>query len=914
MAIALRNTQLRRTLLSASILAALSFSGAAFAQDAVPADDDATDLDAIVVVGIRGSLEKSLDTKREAATHVEAVSAEDIGKLPAKNVADALQQLPGVNISSSSASEGGFDEADRVSLRGTNPSLTQTLVNGHNVGTGDWFVLSQVANVGRSVSYSLFPAEIVDQVVVHKSSEAKLVEGGSAGSVDIITRKPLQYADPLTISGSVGAVHSDLAGESDPQVSALLNWKNDADNLGVLVQAFYQKRHLRRDGQEVVGGYGQIGRDPATTPVLATNPDLAGVLYPNLLGAVLFEQERERKGGVIDVQFRPNDNLELGLSGFYSKLEADNYNRNYMMWTSQFANSRAPEPGYVIKNGVLTHAVYPAVNDPNNVVPYGVYDMISRPDASSESKYLTLNADWKATDNLEFSFQAGTTKGNGRSETQDVLETGIAPNGGASWSMHGIDNAIDWNLGGNNTASTHRPDFGWIFGGQGIDVLDKEDWFAVDGSLFRTDGILASLDFGLRYAEHERSNDYEIAQGPNWATDWTNIANYPTTGGRYPGDFGNGLGGHFPGGIWYYTPEQLAQINADFANRNYPERFYFSDVYGVEEKNAAAYIQANFDGDGWSGNVGLRYVRTDSDISYTQALPIGSGVPGAITGSAFGDYLPVSESNDYSKLLPSANVKFDLRDDLILRFAASRTMTRPDYSALAGSLSLDDLTHTGSGGNPKLDPLLSTNLDGSIEWYFAPRALLAFSVFHMDLKDYITFGNQTIQYKDQQASQDAGMDVYSDYLVSVPVNTDGTLKGYEITYQQPIGEWFGVSANYTFADGETDDGKPLNGASRNTYNLSAYFENDRFSARVAYTFREAFYAGVSRTDAFYQDDFGTLSASFGWKINDAMSLSLDGLNLNDPTYSYYTESAVGVLPYAMYSNGRQYYLNFRFNY
>src|SRR5690606_26078545 len=129
---------------------------------------------------------------------------EDIGKLPAKNVADALQQLPGVNISSSSASEGGFDEADRVSLRGTNPSLTQTLVNGHNVGTGDWFVLSQVANVGRSVSYSLFPAEIVDQVVVHKSSEAKLVEGGSAGSVDIITRKPLQYADPLTISGSVG--------------------------------------------------------------------------------------------------------------------------------------------------------------------------------------------------------------------------------------------------------------------------------------------------------------------------------------------------------------------------------------------------------------------------------------------------------------------------------------------------------------------------------------------------------------------------------------------------------------------------------------------------------------------------------------------------------------------------------------
>jgi iron complex outermembrane receptor protein len=334
----------------------------------------------------------------------------------------------------------------------------------------------------------------------------------------------------------------------------------------------------------------------------------------------------------------------------------------------------------------------------------------------------------------------------------------------------------------------------------------------------------------------------------------------------------------------------------------------------VNEKNSAAYVQANFDGDGWSGNLGLRYIKTDSDINYTQALPVDSGIPGAITGSAFGDYLPVTESNDYSELLPSANLKFDLRDDMVLRFAASRTLTRPDYSALAGSLSLADLTHTGSGGNPKLDPLVSTNLDASFEWYFAPRALLSLSVFSMDLKDYISFGNQTIQYKDQAASAAAGTDVYADYLVSIPVNADGKLKGYEISYQQPLGEYFGIAANYTFADGELDDGQPLNGASRNTYNLSGYFENDRFSARVSYTFREAFYAGVSRTDAFYQDDFGTVAASLGYKINDSMSVTLDGLNLNNPTYSYYTDTAVGVQPYAMYANGRQYYLNFRFTY
>ncbi len=114
--------------------------------------------------------------------------------MPDKNIADSLSRVPGVTTSSAGANEGGFDENDRISMRGTNPSLTQTLLNGHNVASGDWFVLNQVQQVGRSVSYTLLPSELVDQVVVHKSSQASLVEGGVAGSVDIITRKPLDFA------------------------------------------------------------------------------------------------------------------------------------------------------------------------------------------------------------------------------------------------------------------------------------------------------------------------------------------------------------------------------------------------------------------------------------------------------------------------------------------------------------------------------------------------------------------------------------------------------------------------------------------------------------------------------------------------------------------------------------------------
>src|ERR1700744_2011869 len=147
----------------------LAFFVPASMAGAAAADDSA--LQEIVVTGIRQSVQVSLDAKRSAVDVVDIISAEDIGKLPDKNIADSLARVPGVTTSSAGANEGGFDENDRVSMRGTNPSLTQTLINGHNVSSGDWFVLNQVQQVGRSGSYTLLPSEIVSQVRVEKSSQ-----------------------------------------------------------------------------------------------------------------------------------------------------------------------------------------------------------------------------------------------------------------------------------------------------------------------------------------------------------------------------------------------------------------------------------------------------------------------------------------------------------------------------------------------------------------------------------------------------------------------------------------------------------------------------------------------------------------------------------------------------------------------
>src|SRR3954471_22070168 len=214
----------RSTLLGTAIAFALyhqsAMADAATAPSAASASDS-EEMAEVIVTGIRASLQESLDVKRDANARLEVVTAEEVGKLPARNVADALRGLPGVNISSSSADEGGFDESDRVSLRGTSPSLTQTLIDGHSVGSADWFVLSQGNNVGRSVSYSLLPSELVSSVEVNKSSHASLQEGGTTGTVNIITRKPLQFSDSLTTEASLGGVYSDQADAYDPQFSGL---------------------------------------------------------------------------------------------------------------------------------------------------------------------------------------------------------------------------------------------------------------------------------------------------------------------------------------------------------------------------------------------------------------------------------------------------------------------------------------------------------------------------------------------------------------------------------------------------------------------------------------------------------------------------------------------------------------------
>jgi len=924
----------------ASAVALLMLSATVHAQEAnttsAPAAG-APEVQAVVVTGIRASLEKSLEQKRNAESHLDVLTAEDIGKMPDKNVADSLQRIPGVTTSSAQGSEGGFDENDRVSMRGTGSSLTQTLVNGHNLASGDWFVLGQTAGlVGRSVSYTLLPSEIVGQVEVHKSSEASLVEGGVAGSVDIKTRKPLDFANPLTVEGSVGGVYSTQASKTDPQFSGMVNWKNDQNNLGVLVQVFNETRNLVREGQEVLG-YSQIAPG---SKIATSNPDLSGAWYPSLIGSAYFQQKRVRTGGLFDVEMKPSSGLTVDLNGFSSKVNASNTNDNFMFWGDSIVNhgaGLAPLPGYTVKNtngiSTLTSAQFAALPGTN----YGVYDQIARPDEGSSSNYVDLDVTWRVTDHLKLKSSLGTSIGHGRTPIQDVAETNVTGTG-AAYQLNGISSGANVNFGNNNNASqAPNTTFGWIFGDQFTDVIDTEKWGQIDGEYALNEGVFRTLQFGIREADHSRSSAGVVGQGagcagpngwepfkwsvpvtycPAGATSPYTISTLPPASGSYPSNFGAGLGGTFPNNVWTNSTAQLAAYDALYATRATDgSRDDWGSDYSLQEKSQAAYGQANLAGDGWSGNFGLRFVRTLEDVTNNVGTPTGT-----ITTSAFGPYNVVHTNSTYNDVLPSANLRFDVTKDLVARVAASSTMTRPDYGALAGSVSLGtppadpSTTGVGSGANPKLKPIKSNNLDATLEWYFAPKSLASVGVYYMDLTSYVGYGvaNQSYFTTAQQYPQGAQVG----YAVTVPVNTTGFVKGLELSLEMPVYQNFGFSSNFTLNDArDTGDGPTamangnLIGASKQSGSLSGYFENDTYNARVTYSYRSSNFVGLDSALPFYQAGSGELAASFGYKINDHLALSLDAQNLNNPKLRYYAQNEDEMR--AVYKNGQQFYLTLR---
>jgi iron complex outermembrane receptor protein len=883
-------------------------SSPALAQQA-PADGQP--MEQVVVTGIRASLQQALTRKRNSDTLSEVVSAEDIGKMPDKNVADAIQRVPGVNISSSAGGEGGFAENDRVSIRGTSSSLTQTLVNGHTIGTGDWFVLDQAGAVGRSVSYALLPSEIVSAVTVQKSQQADMVEGGVAGSVNIETRRPLDFKKQLTLEASAQAIRADLPGKTDPQLNALIGWKNDAKTFGVLLQLFSEKRHERRDGQEFYG-YAPID---AESNAAKAHPELAGVLAPAGISASLFEQTRKRTGGAIDLQFKPSRDFSFDINGFSSQLDAANYNRSFYNNIAGNLNATDPDTGasvgvvpsaYTVRSGTLVSATipasqYPAVSatKPYNSSLYSAFgDQIYRPGSSSSSAYIDLDGAYKVNQDLRITGSAGYTRGTGKTPADIGYEAGLT-GAGSSYTLNGMSPATISFPGADTSKFTNYVTASaW---GSHVVTLDTEKYGQLDGELKLDKGVMESAKFGVRYAEHHRN----VSQPENRSCtvcDGTTSAPLPVwDGATYPSNFGNGISGSsgFLRNVWQISPVNIAAWATRYDLAGGPNTENWAGEMDVKEKTSAVYGMVNLAGDGWRGNVGLRYVHTNQ--ATITNIPGGDNPIGQ--NNVNGVYTPTLNQRGYNDVLPSANVKIDLSPTLVGRFAVAKTMARADYSAMVGAVTLNDTNLTGSSGNPNLKPVRSTNYDAALEWYFSPKSLLSAGLFYMDMSSYVTYGTANLTYFNNSFKR------FDSYTISSPTNIGAKNKGAELAYQQDLFGGVGVVLNYTYTDGKADDGLAVVGNSKNTYNAETYYEDDKLSARLAYTYRSSFSGGLYNSFPQVMAGTGNLAASISYKINENLSVTFDALNLNNAVLRYYGMNKDQ--PIASYSNGRQYYLGLR---
>jgi iron complex outermembrane receptor protein len=269
----------------------------------------------------------------------------------------------------------------------------------------------------------------------------------------------------------------------------------------------------------------------------------------------------------------------------------------------------------------------------------------------------------------------------------------------------------------------------------------------------------------------------------------------------------------------------------------------------------------------------------------------------------------------YIDPLPSATFTFDIKPNLLLRFSAAETMSRPDFSALGGPVYLTDLNLTGNGGNPNLKPVKSANFDTSLEWYYGKLSNVTLNVYYMDLQSYVSYGTYQASYLNAQLSTAKGgvfTPVYSTFTITAPQNTTGQMQGFELAWQTPIAYGFGMLANYTYADGSDAAGNPIVGDSKNTFNLTGYYESHGISARLAYTYRSKVYIGLDRSSAENQAAVGNLDASVNWNVTPNITLTAQGLNLTDSLIKYYANNTTQVR--AVYENGTQAYFGVRFKY
>ncbi|WP_333607371.1 TonB-dependent receptor [Arsukibacterium sp.] len=884
----MRQNNLKRCAMAvkmALLATTVTASATVFAEDTETAK--ASELEVIQIRGIRASQQANLNAKRYSDAVVDVVTAEDIGKFPDRNVAESLSRITGVGVSRE------FGEGEKITIRGASSATNRTLLNGQTVATADWFILD---NPGRSFNYTMLPSALVSDLEVYKSPMASIDEGSIGGTVILRTRKPLNL-DANSLNLAVEAQYSEMAEKWDPQLSALYSWKNEQETFGVLVSAIKQDRSVVREGFEILGW--------PNNPVLDSR-------VPSHIGVARFEQQRERETLFASFQYAPSADLEMTINALHSKVDANNQNSNWLI----FVNNNAALLSDItrVDNSVVAGTVASGGT--------AAYNFINRV-ASTETKGLDFDLTYKA-ENYELHTQLGTTRAKGGTLRETSWEYGATT--GYSFDLRpGMPSASTVV----NAADPAQFRAGWIWGGE-KPTTDQEDYAQFDLSIPVEYGIFNQLKTGvkLRAAERTQGRTAYSWHGPNTLADASLAPDWPvylqyifdscptlaqcnlTSGSQNVNAVVNGnLGQQVVHNR--QRMEEIAFVGLNGVPADYARSLILAENWAVEENITALYLQGDFAGDGFRGNLGVRYVDTRQTSGGYEFSDDSWGFYTVDRNWLTPSTLAwVKVKNDYSEVLPSFNIAIDLTEDSLLRFGAARVMARQNWNDISTSVSYGSLNvaqPTGIASNPMLMPQIVDQFDFSYEWYFNPSSVFAATYFLKDVKSYRSFSTFVDQRYWEQEEQ------MVDVTFTRPSNgPGGRTQGMEFSYQQSFGD-YGVIANYTYTQAKRDEQRDLTkpgsglveGTSKHMYNLSGYYETDSFSARLMYNYRTEWYKGLHwNGDELWNDDYGQLDASVSYNLTDAIVLSFEAVNLTDQRVKEYNTDKARL--FSLYENGRRF--------
>lgn len=906
----------------------LSTSAQAQTNTDVAADD--VPEEEIVVTGIRGSLSSAAAIKRNSDSIVDAISSEDLGKFPDSNVAESLQRIPGVAIDRSSG-EGRF-----VTVRGFGPAFNTVLVNGRTFASD---------NQGREFSFDLLAAELISGAEVYKSSQARLQDGGIGATLNITTPRPLDLGGFKAVFSGKG-LYERKSEELTPQLFGLVSNTFADGTLGLLASVSYQKRNSEVQFTQ------NRGYLPGTTVGPANNPLFANVFAPRNQDVGKDTQSRERIGVTATAQYQPSDQLTLTVDGLYNTFDVDSRVESLGSWfePSSYVAAEIDENRTVTSLTTNGNADFIQTSNGRNV----------------KTRAFGGNLEWDVNSNLtvkaDVSWSRATDNSGGKNYfavigTPSQYSFQQAVGGGFPSTLNYSADLTDPSIGRSHIALR-----------QGNDEAERVLEYKFDTEWHSDGGVLDAVRFGL-VNTNRKKNSQTIATDPNTLCLYCGYSetadgsllipvtlNGPSGNGTTPTAFqGFDAEAYF---AFLESPAQAAQRDAVrglapgttaalLATTNGFAAAVQPNSFSISEKVYAGYLDADFKGDlgsmPWVVNIGARYMHTEltangrqqqlldllpvlNDPTIFQGVFANGGVPQA-----------TSQNSSYDFFLPNLNIKVNLTDQVVARFAASRTVTRPQVRDLAPRTNFDVLRPASldaSGGNPNLRPYTSNNFDLSLEWYPSPTTTLSAAVYYKQIKDFIV---QTRTAEDFTIANAGNLPVgngitgptTATFNVRRPRNAEtATVRGIELNavhtfdYLPAPLDGFGMAVNATFVgsnasfDANTTSTSFAVEGLGDSYNATAFYEKDGFSARVAYNrrgrFLEALVTPGQGGDPVFRRAFDQVDVRASYDIFEYAQIFVEGTNITSSKNITTGRFDNQVLDYI--DTGARYAVGFRLNF